>query len=84
MYQLYTHAHTHAHTHSSPVVRKKETLIAPAHKGRYCMSAGFFTTAALQSTANFKHHITAAQKQNVFLYFFINLGRLLRLTLCII
>ena len=74
IYQLYTH--------TSPVVRQKETLITPAHKGRYCMSDSSLSTAALQSTANFKLHITEALKQEDFYIFFINLGWLLRLTLC--
>ena len=78
IYQLYTH------THTSPVFRQKETLITPAHKGRYCMSDSSLSTAALQSTANFKHHITGALKQKDFYIFFINLRWLLRLTLCII
>ena len=75
---------THTHTSSSPVVRQKETRITPAHKGRYCMSDSSLSTAALQSTANFKQHITGALKQKDFYIFFINLGWLLRLTLCII
>ena len=48
------------------------------------MSDSSLSTAALQSTANFKHHITAALKQKDFYTFFINLGWFLRLTLCII
>ena len=46
------------------------------------MSNSSLSTAALQSTANFKRHITAALKQKDFYIFFINLGWLLRLTLC--
>ena len=76
--------HTHTRIHSSPVVHQKETLITPAHKGRYCMNDSSFSAAALRSTANFKHHITGALKQKDFYIFFINLGWLLRLTLCII
>ena len=67
------------HTHSSPVVRQKETLITPAHKGRYCMSDSSLFKTALQSTANFKHHIIGALKQKDFYIFFKNLGWLLRL-----
>ena len=48
------------------------------------MSDSSLSTAALQSTANFKHHITGALKQKDLYIFFINLGWLLRLTLCII
>ena len=47
------------------------------------MSYNSLSTAELQSTANFKHHITEALKQQYFYIFFINLGWLLRLTLCI-
>ena len=47
------------------------------------MSDSSLSTAALQSTANLKHHITEALKQKDFYIFFINLGCLLRLTLCI-
>ena len=78
--QLYTHTHTH----SLPVVRQKENLITQAHKGRSCMSDSFLSTAALQSTANFKHHITGALKQKDFHVFFINLEWLLRSISCII
>ena len=67
-------ARTHTH----------QTLITPAHRGRYCMSDSSLSTAALQSTASFKHHITEALKHKDFDIFFINLGWLLRLTLCII
>ena len=80
----HTRTHAHTHTHSSPVVHQKETLITPAHKGRYCMSDSSLSTAAMQSTANFKHHITGALKQKDFYIFFIILGWLLRLTLGII
>ena len=76
--------HYQLYTHSLPVVRQKETLITPAHKGRYCMNDSSLSTAALQSTANFKLHTTAALKQKDFYIFFINLGWLLRLTLCTI
>ena len=48
------------------------------------MSDTSLFTAALQSTANFKHHITGALKQKDLYIFFINLGWLLRLTLCIV
>ena len=48
------------------------------------MSDSSLSTAALQSIANFKHHITGALKQKDFYIFLINLGWLLRLTLCII
>ena len=51
------------------------------HKGRYCMSDNSLSTAALQSAANFKHHITGALKQKDFYIFFKHLGWLLRLTL---
>ena len=37
------------------------------------MSDSSLSTAALQSTANFKHHITGALKQKDFLYFFYKL-----------
>ena len=62
----FTHTHTHTHTHRSPVVRQKETLITSAHKGRYSMSDSSLSTAALQSTANFKHHITALKQKDFF------------------
>ena len=58
--------HTHTHTHSSPVVRQNETLITPAHTGRHCINDSSLSTAALQSTANFKNHITGALKQKDF------------------
>ena len=45
------------------------------------MSDSSVSTAALQSTGNFKRHITGALKQKDFYIFFINLGWLLRLTL---
>ena len=48
------------------------------------MSDSSLSTVALQSTANFKHHITGALKQKDFYILFINLGWLLRLTLWII
>ena len=48
------------------------------------MSDSSLSTAAFQSTANFKHHIAEALKQKDFYIFFINLGWLLRLTLCMI
>ena len=37
--------------------------------GRYCMSDSSLSTTALQSAANFKHHITAALKQKDFIFF---------------
>ena len=75
IYKLYIHRHTHTHTHTARQLSvKKETLITPAHKGRYCMSDSSISTAALQSTANFKHHITAALKQKDFYIFFRHLG----------
>ena len=48
------------------------------------MSDSSLSTAVLQSTAVFKHHITGALKQKDLYIFFINLGWLLRLTLCVI
>ena len=48
------------------------------------MSDSSLFAAALQSTANVKHHFTGVLKQNDFYIFFMNLGWLLILTLCII
>ena len=38
------------------------------------MSNSSLSTVALQSTANFKHHITGALKRKDFYIFFVNLG----------